>query len=189
MDRLALLFDCSRRMWRLQWGDPDPLGLALTAGYVTVLVLLLRVVLRACTRFQGSRDRQLWLLTTFCFGLLTANKQLDLQHTMMNIGRCYATVQGWYDNRAGLEHGTALTLLVLALALAAGLTLWFRSVLAANRPLLAGLGLLAAYVLLQMADALHLDQVLQTLIDTVALHRAVEAAALLALGIAAFRKA
>lgn len=187
MDRLALIVSCASRTWTWRLGDPDPLGLALTAGYALVLILMVRAMI--VSRFGLRRQKEFWLLATFGFAGLALNKQLDLQHMMMDTGRCFAETRGWYHDRAGLEHATALGLLVGVALVALVALIRYRRLLGPDRMLIAGLALLCLYVLLQMADTLHLDQGLRPLVDNVGLHRAIEALALATLGAAAIVRA
>lgn len=186
-DQLSLIAHCAGLYLRWQLGDTDPLGIALTAGYILVLALMLwRLVAPPAGWPALPRGRQLWIVATMVFAALTLNKQLDLQHQAQHIGHCVAEAQGWYKTRAGFEHAVARTLLAATVLATMALLVWFRGVLRANWPLIAGFVLLTLYILLQMSDALHLDQVLRGVVDFVPLHRAIEAAALIVLAFAAW---
>ena len=90
MGRLALILDCAGQVWRVGLGDPDRLGLVLTAGYLLATLAMLAVVLsRAATM---PRERLLWGLATLAVLVLALNKQLDIQLILLQVGRCVARI-------------------------------------------------------------------------------------------------
>ena len=149
MDLLTNLEYCAARLWNPGLGDASASGLALTALYILASLLLLRVMW--VTRNWAPRERLLWGTSTVVLLILTVNKQLDLQHFLNNTARCLMTGQDMSAHLGGAKRAVGAALLLIGL----GGTAWFlrrtRSALAANRPLVLAILLMAAFVAVEVA--------------------------------------
>lgn len=188
MDRLGLIVDCAGQVWRVRLGDPDQLGLLLTAGYVLATLAMLAVVVSHAATLSLPRERLLWVMATLAVLLLALNKQLDLQLFMARIGRCVAETEGSYLERFGLQRTFALWFLAVTALSLAVLAYGCRGALRGNLPLLLGLGLMAAFLMLRVSRSQHLDQLFRGGVNSTRLHRMIEASGLVVLVYAALRK-
>lgn len=187
MERLHLILACAGQIWQPRLGDPSIGGLGLTVLYIIASLLFVRVLVIG----EGwrPRERLMWVIATLVVLFLTFNKQLDLQQLMNWTGRCVAYHEGWFDQRESVQHDFGLTVMALAGA-AILLLLWIcRGVLTANRGLILGMLLMAAFVFLQVARFEQLAGGAGQAIARLKLHRILEAIALVTLIAAARRKA
>jgi len=186
VERLALIQDCAARAFMLRLGDPSGLGLAMTALYVLVAVLFLALILRR--RNWQAGEWRLWGAAAFVLVMLTLNKQLDLQQSIIWTGRCVARAEGWFDQRLIFQRAFGTAVLTL-MALFAAWVLWAaRGVLAQNRPLLLGLFLLALFVVWQVLRFEQMAGGIGQTVTRLRLHRLLEGAALATLGWAALQR-
>ena len=97
--------------WIGQWspgiGDPNVAGWMTVALYVgaacTCLVVARRLRPAAGTGGIPTREFWAWSLFSVLLWLLAANKQLDFQTALTEIGRMMARKQGWYWHRARVQ--------------------------------------------------------------------------------------
>ena len=176
MPRLGLIYGCLNDVFILHWGDATRIGYGLTVLYVLATGLFLRALLS-----RGDwlpRERLIWLICTLLLVLMTLNKQLDLQRTVIWAGRCLANKEGWIDQSFDVEMKYGHMVLLAVVALTIGLGWLCRTVLQANGPLFLGMVLLLGFITLQIA---RFDQLLGAtghLFPTYRLHRILEALAL-----------
>lgn len=166
-------------MWRPGLGDPSIGGLGLTALYVVASLLMLWTIYRPTAWDTG--ERLLWGAATVLIVLMTINKQLDLQHYVNLVGRCWARQEGLADLRETFQRVFGLAVLALGL----GATVWLgratRPALRRNRPLIWGLGLLGLFLVVEVARFQHLLGAPGEWIERLRLHRMLEGTALLVL--------
>ena len=185
MQRLTLINACLQEIWRPHLGDPSLGGIGLTLLYIVASLLFLRAIL-AQDGWQ-PRERLLWVACTVILVLLTLNKQLDLQQTIIWVGRCVAKHEGWFDQRLTFqrEFGMVILAAVVLAILAFG---WIcRSVLSANWPLLLGMAMLTLFIVLQITRFEQLAGGMAQTIVALHLHRILEGAALCVLIWSAWR--
>jgi hypothetical protein len=177
IETLRTALACAAQTWTPHWGDTDAGGLVLTALYLLATALAWLVVAR-----QGmapGRERVFWGLTAVTVSLLMLNKQLDLQVLITATGRCLARLQGWYEDRRAFQLALTEALIAAALLIGIALVIWMRAVLWRNLLSLAGLGLLALFVILRVVSFHHVDQLLGTEILSLRANRLIEGLALI----------
>lgn len=153
---------------------------AAVAGYLVAAALAGAAAGRA-----AGRERLFWMLAGAALLLLGLNKQLDLQTLLTDWGRTLAREQGWYRERRPVQKaiillgGGALGLAALWLAWAC------RRMRAAVWVTLAGLGLLALFVMVRAASFHHIDVALRTPVLGQKLHVVLELAGIAVAGLGA----
>ena len=150
------LVDCVLGRWQPEIGDPNLTGWATVAAYAACALLAAKV----WSRRPDMPGRAFWALMVPLLVFLTVNKQIDLQSAITAAGRCLARAQGWYADRRLVQEGFLLALAGLGLAgFACGLVLLRRS-LRQNALALAGLAVLATFVMMRAISFHHFDRVL-----------------------------
>jgi hypothetical protein len=186
LDRLALIYACAQANWWPHLGDPSWSGLGLTALYIVASLLFLRAILT-----RGGwlpRERLLWVVCTLAVVVLAINKQLDLQQTIVWVGRCVAKQEGWFDQRLVFQRNFGMTVLALITAGILALGWASRAVLKPNWPLILGMALMTGFVMLQVTRFEQLSGDLAKAMVSLKLHRITEGTALCVLIWSALRK-
>jgi hypothetical protein len=148
-----LIQSCLQRAWNWRLGDDDPLGWSLTAGYAAAAALAALVALRAPFAAETqTRERVFWTLVTLFLAFMALNKQLELQTTLRETGRCIARAEGWYRGRGAVQERFVLVLAATLAGLGLGAVWWLRKALLRNLPALAGCLLLAGFIAVRAAD-------------------------------------
>ena len=149
--------------WMPNRGDPTISGWGITLLYMAVGLCALY-----CTgAFQGRGAIPLstyyawfWWVVGIAILLLGVNKQLDLQILLADVGRTYAQVHGWYEQRKPVQIRTIALFATLGL----GALEWFayrlRRAPRSTWPAMAGMLLLALYVLLRMVGLHPIEHVM-----------------------------
>ena len=176
MDRLGLIYSCAQDIWRPHLGDPTNGGLAMTVLYAVASLLLLRTALSRDGWLR--RERLLWGISAALLLLMTANKQLDLQKTVIWVGRCVAKKEGWFDQRLAFQRGFGMVVMTLLALVVVALGWTCRRVLEPNWPLILGTVLLTGFVVLQVARFEQLAGGLGQAVVALSLHRILEGTAL-----------
>lgn len=186
MDRLALIYACAQANWSPGLGDPSWGGLGLTALYVLASLLFLRTILAR----DGwlPRERLMWVVCTLAVMFLAVNKQLDLQQTVVWVGRCVAKREGWFDQRLVFQRSFGMAVLALMAAGILALGWASRAVLKPNWPLILGMVLMTGFVMLQVTRFEQLSGGLAQAVVSLRLHRILEGTALCVLIWSALRK-
>ena len=101
-----------------------------------------------------------WRFVAILMTFLGFNKQLDLQTLFTQIGRYFAHVGGWYEQRQTVQF-----LFIIGLSCVAGVTaftlLWiFRKLATEIRIASAGLCILVAFIVIRAASFHHVDRFL-----------------------------
>lgn len=157
----AALLAAHRIRWRLGFNDPTIAGWLAVAGYALTAVLAWRAGARA-RRAGLAFDRRFWWLACAALVLLGANKQLDLQVLVTDIGRWWAVESGWYRERRTFQKAFMLAgAAAAALALAGGF-LATRGRAGAIRLALLGLAIAGGYILIRAASFHHTDVLMRT---------------------------
>ncbi len=186
MQRLGLMYTCLNDVFILHWGDATRIGYGLTVLYVVASALFLRAALSRGP--WQPQERLIWLICTAILVLMTLNKQMDLQRTVVWAGRCVASKEGWLDQSLEVEtkFGHLVLLAVVALTMTLG---WVcRTVLRDNGPLFLGMVLILGFVTLQIARFDQLVGTMSHVFPSYRLHRILEGVALGVLIWAALRK-
>lgn len=136
--------------WSPRIGDPGWLGWLTAGGYLLCALLCIWAARR-------SDRRRPWLALATIYVALGLNKQLDLQTLLTAVGRQLFRDLGLYDHRRAFQ--VAFMLIVLLIALAAGLWLWLHLIYAGRGARLAALGaaITVAFVLIRAASFHHVD--------------------------------
>ncbi len=143
--------------WSPVIGDPTPVG------WMTVLAYAATALLAASAWALSVRRRGrpgIWPLATAALVGLGINKQLDLQTLIVSIGRRIAMAQGWYEDRAGVQIVFIAVLVVVAAIACAQVGRWARHGTRWERQALAGLVVLATFVVIRAASFHHVDSLL-----------------------------
>jgi hypothetical protein len=172
---VGLVADCAMRMRRLPAGDPGVAGWAVTLGYALAAALALVVAARGGGG-GGVRDRVFWAGAGLFLAFLAANKQLDLQIWVTATGRCVARAEGWYRDRRAVQATFVVVLAATLALLAVVLAVWLRHSLRRNALALAGIVVLAGFILQRAVSFHHLDAALRTELFGQRAHRWVEMA-------------
>jgi hypothetical protein len=154
------------RRWEPGFGDPTPLGWAVTVLYFVVAALAWRAHRAARGLGDGAASRgelaRFWLVVAIVVLALGLNKQLDFQRLATQIARDGAKEGGWYRDRRPVQ--IAAVVAVATIGLGALAFAWFRlrSVLREVWPALLGLALVGAYIAARVTS-LHAIDVLLTI--------------------------
>ena len=148
----------------------------MTVLYAVASLLTLRTALSR----DGwlPRERLLWGISAALLLLMTANKQLDLQKTVIWVGRCVAKQEGWFDQRLAFQRGFGMVVMTLLALVVVALGWTCRRVLAPNWPLILGTVLLTGFVVLQVARFEQLAGGIGQAVVALSLHRILEGTAL-----------
>ena len=176
MQRLALVQACLSENFQFRLGDPSNLGLTLTALYVLASLAMLRRLWVG--GFSLPREGLLWGVCTALIVLLTLNKQLDLQQTVIWTGRCVARAEGWFDQRLVFQRAFGTVVLGLVAVGVLALIWSCRRAILANRALMLGMGLMLAFIVLQIVRFEQMSWGPMQTFVALRLHRAVEGVAL-----------
>lgn len=163
---------CIAARWFPTIGDPHLMG------WLTVVLYALSAGLAALVlRREGAvagRARVFWWMILMAMAFLAVNKQLDLQSALTALGRCIALRDGWYDDRGPFQRRVLAMLGLAALAgVLAGLVA-LRGDLRRNLAALAGLGLVAGFVMMRAVGYHGFDALIETRIEGVRLNWVLE---------------
>ncbi|HLQ19712.1 MAG TPA: YgjV family protein [Tabrizicola sp.] len=159
MEQLRTTLTCAFAGWGPGLGDNDVMG------WVTVLVYLASAVssARAALALQNDRrERRFWWIACAVLLFLALNKQLDLQSLLTMVGRCHASLAGWYEERRAVQRAFVLAVAgggVVALVL---LALLLRGILRRVWAALLGLGFVCGFVVIRAASFHHVDVLIGT---------------------------
>lgn len=166
-------------VWDVRWrpgiGDPTVLGWV-TAALLLVSGVLCAAAGRRVLRGSGgsAHAHRIWWGTAALLLVLAANKQLDLQSLVTDVGRIAARGLGWQEHRRTLQGafwaaGAGLTL--AAVAWAAGPV---RRSAREHSLLLAGLGATLAFAIVRAAAIEHVGTDVEAALDAAGVLRAAE---------------
>jgi hypothetical protein len=150
----TVLYACVTNQWTPTIGDPN-LGGWLTVGSYAICTVLAVLVVRQAVR--GRRERHFWIVVCGLMLFLGINKQLDLQSALTATGRCLAKMQGWYQDRRGLQVHFIESLLAAAVLSFALCLYLMRRHLARNGVAVAGLVVVACFVAVRAVGFHHVD--------------------------------
>ncbi len=142
-------------------GDPDPLGLATTLGYLMAAFGCVCASLSG--RRVGERRQSLfWLTLALLYLLLGINKQADLQILLTERLRAWALADGWYQQRRDYQLFASVTVAVVVigslLTVAFLIRKWPRS---CGFALVAG-GMQLGYIVMRLISFHYMDAWFQT---------------------------
>lgn len=177
---------CARAGWSPGIGDPHVMG------WVTVLVYagcaVAAAILTIRNPFQGPnawRERVFWAGIAAVMAFLAVNKQLDLQTLMTVIGRCHAQIEGWYDDRAGVQRGFIRMLALGAALTAAGIAWFLRASLRRNSLAVLGFAFVLGFVVIRAVGFHDVDDLINTQVMTVRVNWILELSGLVLILLAA----
>jgi hypothetical protein len=155
----TLLAETVNDSWRPGIGDPTVLGWFTVAAYFAAALLLLRTwqADREATQAGQPACPGVWLLVALVLLLLGLNKQLDLQSLITVIGRRVARDGGWYGERRHVQRLFILGVLAAAVMSALGLAWVVRRHLRRVAPMLLGLTVLLAFIVIRAASFHNMD--------------------------------
>ena len=150
----AALSGCIDARWSPVAHDAHLFGWSVTAAYGAA-------ALAAAWR-AGAGSRAVWIGVALLMAFLALNKQLDLHVLMTAAGRCLAQEQGWMAQRRAVQAALVVAVALGALTAGWGVLRALRGRWRTHAGLLAGLGLVAAFMLLRAAELNHLAAALGT---------------------------
>ena len=163
MDHLVTTLTCAFTRWSPGLGDNHPMGWLTVLVYLVAAIMSARAALALSRRGgageQGAtrRERSFWWIACAILAVLAVNKQLDLQSLLTMVGRCHASLAGWYENRRDVQRafiwvvaGGGAVLLIL-------LTVLLRGILGRVWLALLGLGFVCGFVVIRAASFHHMD--------------------------------
>jgi hypothetical protein len=140
--------------WSPGIGDPT------IGGWVTVVLYFSAVwsSWKTSNFVNTPSEGHLWRAISILFVALGINKQLDLQTALTELGRVFATEQGWYGERQTIQAwfiiGVALTCTFVAVTL----PIWARKSPAPTWLAVIGMTTVLAFVLIRAASFHHIDK-------------------------------
>ena len=152
------LQSCVADRWTPQIGDPN------LTGWLTVLAYAACMVLAALVwrRSPKGAERAFWGVLALLMAALAVNKQLDLQSALTATGRCIAKMQGWYEDRRGVQVLFIEGVLIVAvLALIFGLYR-MRKDIRRNGVAIIGLHVVVGFVAVRAVGFHHFDTLINT---------------------------
>ena len=172
--------------WLQTLGDPDLWGWSVTIAYAAVALLAFAALVRA----RRANDRCAafnWGMISAGSAALGANKQLDLHMLCIQVAREVAYKQGWYGGRRAWQ-GAFVAFGLVAAAVAAAIWLRRSGSFPRRSPLaVAGMALLAVYVVLRMTVVNHVLPTAAFTAFGMPVLAGIESLALVTLGVAALR--
>lgn len=181
-----MLFECISLRWSPGIGDPTFAGWLTVGAYLAVSGLALGAARDVFSRGPTSMAlRFFWIGLSFGLVALAINKQLDLQSLGTATGRCVAKMQGWYENRRGVQREFLLAITGVGAIAFAG-ALWIaRRRLREYGVLFIGLFALGLFILMRASSFHHMDALINARIAGARVNWVLElgAIAIVALGI------
>jgi hypothetical protein len=142
--------------WQLRFDNPNFIGWSVVAAYIGAAVCCGRAAMD-CRAAPTRAVAPLWWLLAAGLIFLGINKQLNLQTLMIVIGRNLSRAGHWYVARRRLQ----LIFSVVFAALCLGTLAWFswrwRPFFRQHRLVLAGLIVLALFVVVRASTINHAD--------------------------------
>ena len=151
------MVSCLFEYWTPGIGDKSVIGWLTVFVYLTAAVLAFSRARDAYSAIMPAPGalKNFWLVLAGLLLLLAINKQLDLQSAVTALGRCMADAQGWYDDRQRVQLFFVGAIAVIG-ALSFVTALYFlRRHLRQQWMVVAGLFLLASFVIMR-ASSFHL---------------------------------
>lgn len=180
---------CARMEWSPGIGDPHFMG------WVTVVVYaacaLVALILSVRNPFQGPnawRERVFWGGLGVVMVFMAVNKQLDLQTLMTVIGRCHAQIEGWYDDRQGVQRGFIRSLALAAVVLALSVAWFLRASLRRNILAVLGFAFVLGFVVIRAVGFHDVDELISAEVMTVRVNWILELSGLVLILLAALPK-
>ncbi len=146
--------------WHFRLDNPTILGWTVVAAYIAAAACCGRAALKARDASQRSFAPVWWLLAAGLI-FLGINKQLNLQTLMIVIGRNVSNAGDWYGARRRVQLIFSVVFAVSCLAALAWLLWRWRQFFTENRLALAGVIVLALFVVLRAATINHADRFLR----------------------------
>jgi hypothetical protein len=145
--------------WHPSVGDPTAIGWLTVFGYALGAVLCGLVAIKH--RVHNPRETSLallWFGLASILLLLGANKQLDLQSWLTQVGRGWAKSGGWYRQRRTFQATFIVLLALGGLGVLFALGRVLRHRWHEHRSILLGITLLGLFILVRAASFHHMDQ-------------------------------
>jgi hypothetical protein len=142
--------------WKPGIGDPTPVGWFTVALYFSAAVLA-GVIVYVRRRELRRAERHLWQVMLLGLLGLGANKQLDLQSALTELGRLWAYDQGWYEHRHKVQKVFILAVALLAVGLGTLMLALIRRMPPATRVAALGACALLGFVLIRASSFHHVD--------------------------------
>lgn len=113
---LATIGRCAANSWSPGIGDPTIWGWITVVIYAaSALVAFMTMRVAPFPSATLRREQVFWAVLAVGLAFLAINKQLDLQTLLTTLGRCAASLQGWYDDRRFFQAALIAGLLVFVL--------------------------------------------------------------------------
>lgn len=158
---VSAVWNCALMRWRPVIGDPSVMGWLTVAAYFVAAALAIRVVLKLAADGEGDRaEFVFWAATGAALVCLGFNKQMDLQSLLTALGRCVAQIDGWYEERRGVQEDFIFGIIGVAAVVFCGFALALRRTLRRNGVAFMGMGLIATFVLVRAVGFHHVDALL-----------------------------
>jgi hypothetical protein len=137
----------------IEAGDPTFLGWSISVAYLLTALLALRAWWTCRAGGIGLvRLATWWLGVSLLMILLGLNKELDLMQKIVRVwGKAAVISEGWYANRAAVQHAFVASVAVMLAVAVVGTLLYLHRVMERIIPALIGVALVLAYALLRTA--------------------------------------
>ena len=177
---------CTRAEWSAGIGDPHIMGWVTVAVYAACALAALILCIRNPFHGPGAwRERVFWGGLAVVMGFLAVNKQLDLQTLMTVIGRCHAQIEGWYDDRAGVQRNFIRALALGAMLTAAAIAWVLRASLRRNLLAVLGFAMVLGFVVIRAVGFHDVDALINTEVMSLRLNWILELSGLILILLAA----
>lgn len=186
---LSETFACARFEWSPGIGDPHIMGWVTVVVYATCAVVAF--ILSVRNPFDGPsawRERVFWGGLGVVMAFMAVNKQLDLQTLMTAIGRCHAQIEGWYDERQGVQRGFIRSLALAAVLLALSVAWFLRASLRRNILAVLGFAFVLGFVVIRAVGFHDVDELISAEVMTVRVNWILELSGLILILLAALPK-
>lgn len=143
--------------WQLGFGDPTLAGWLITLSYLIAFGICIQVVSAHNNIFARKRSKQrlLWVIISLLMLFLALNKQLDLQTLLTDIGKSIFEKSALHEDRR--KYQTLFVLSVASIFVIAIFAIFIELLTVLKKHLLAiaGLGLIALFILYRAASIHH----------------------------------
>jgi hypothetical protein len=103
-------------------------------------------------------ERRIWLSIAILFFALGVSRQLDLQTTLLKVGRSIAFSEGWYSKRQNFQLAFIVGVILTCLAVLRVLLIWLRKAPLSTWVGVIGAILVIGYLLIRAVSLHEIDE-------------------------------